>query len=59
MFNFSCWQVNIVLIKDGIHTLVDIVITNPTWTYLLPQFYVTQGFVAFDAIQAKERNYHN
>jgi hypothetical protein len=59
MFNFSCQQVDIVFTKDGIRTLVDIIIVNPTWTYLLPQFYITQGFVTFDAVQAKEKSYHN
>jgi hypothetical protein len=59
MFNFFREQADIVFTKDGICTLVDIVIANPTWTYLLPQFYITQGFVAFDVVQTKERSYHN
>jgi hypothetical protein len=36
MFNSSCRQVNIVFTKDGIRTLLDIVIVNPTRAYLLP-----------------------
>jgi hypothetical protein len=32
MFNFSHWWINIVFTKDGICTLVDIVIADPTWT---------------------------
>jgi hypothetical protein len=40
-------------------TLVNIVIANPTWAYLLPQSCAAQGFVVFDAVQAKERNYHD
>jgi hypothetical protein len=48
-----------VLTKDGIRTLIDIVITNTTWIDLLPQSCAIQGFVASDATQAKERSYHN
>jgi hypothetical protein len=48
-----------VLTKYGIRTLVNIVIANPTRTILFPQAYTTQGFIAFDAAQAKERNYRN
>jgi hypothetical protein len=35
-FNSLCQWVDIVFIKDGIHTLVDIVIANPTRADLLP-----------------------
>jgi hypothetical protein len=59
MFNFFRQQDDILFTKDGIRTLVDIVIANPTWTYLLPQFYIIEGFVVSDVVQAKERNYHN
>jgi hypothetical protein len=55
--NSSHQRVNIVLTKDGIHTLVDIVIVDRTRVDLLPQSCTTQGFVASDATQAKERNY--
>jgi hypothetical protein len=48
MFN-SCQWVDIVLTKDNIHTLVNVVIVDPTWTDLLPRPYTTQGFAAFDA----------
>jgi len=34
-FNFSCWQINIMFNKNGIRTLVDIVITNLTRIDLL------------------------
>jgi hypothetical protein len=37
MFNSSCQQVDIVLIKNNILTLVDVVITDPTQANLLPQ----------------------
>ncbi len=49
-FNFSCQQVNIVFTKDGICTLVNIVITNPTQAILFPWFYATQGFIASNTI---------
>jgi hypothetical protein len=35
-FNSSCWQVDIVFTKDGKHTLIDVVIANPTWGNYLP-----------------------
>jgi hypothetical protein len=35
-FNSSCWWVDIVLTKDDICTLVDIVIVDPTQANLLP-----------------------
>ncbi len=58
-FNSSSQQVDIVLTKDGICTLIDIVIANPTRTNLFPWSCATQRFVAFDATQAKEKSYHN
>jgi hypothetical protein len=58
-FNSSHQRVNIVLIKDDIRTLADIVITNPTRVDLLSQFCATQRFVTFDATQAKKMNYHD
>jgi hypothetical protein len=48
-FNFTCWRVNIVLAKDDIHTLTDIVIVDPMWTYLLPWSCVTQELDVFNA----------
>jgi hypothetical protein len=47
------------LTKDGIHTLADIVIVDPTWVDLFPWSYATQGFVNFDVTQAKEMSYRN
>jgi hypothetical protein len=38
-----------VLTKDGIFTLVDIVIANLAWANLLPWSCATQGFVASNA----------
>jgi hypothetical protein len=48
-----------VLTKDDIHTLVDVVIIDPTQMDLFPRFYTTIGFDAFDAAQAKERSYYD
>ncbi len=31
-----CWWVDIVFTKDGIRTLADVVIVDPTWAYLFP-----------------------
>ncbi len=45
------------LTEDDIHILVDIVIVDPTWANLFPQFCATQGFVAFNATQAEKQNY--
>ncbi len=58
-FNSSCCQINIVLTKDGIHTLVNIIIIDPTQAYLLPQSCTTQRFITFNVTQIKERSYCN
>jgi hypothetical protein len=39
--------------------IVNVVIANPTQTYLLPRSCATHGFVALNAAQAKEKNYHD
>jgi hypothetical protein len=57
MFNSSYQQIDILLTKDDIHTLVNIVIANPTWAYLLPRSWATQRFVTLNTTQAKERSY--
>jgi hypothetical protein len=59
MFNSFNWQVDIVLTKNDIHTLVDIVIINPTRADLLLQSCATQGFDTFDVVQTNDRSYHN
>jgi len=41
MFHFFCQQVDIMFTKDGIHTLVDVVIVDPTQAYLLCQSHTT------------------
>jgi hypothetical protein len=58
-FNSFRWRIDIVLTKDSICTLVDIVIADPKRIDLFPWSCATQGFVAFDAAQAKERSYRN
>jgi hypothetical protein len=58
-FNSFCWQFNIVLTRDDICTLVDIVIPNPTWANLFPWSCAIPGFATFDAIQTKEKSYRN
>jgi hypothetical protein len=58
-FNSSRWRIHIVLTKNGIRTVANIVIVNPMWMDLLSWSCTTQGFVVFDAGQAKEKNYCN
>jgi hypothetical protein len=58
-FNSSCWQIDIVLTKDDIRTLTNIVINDPTWADLLPWSCATQGFDTLNVVQAKKRSYHN
>jgi hypothetical protein len=57
--NSSHQRVSIVLTKNGICTLVDIVTAHPTRADLLPRSYTTQGFITSDAVQAKEKSYHD
>jgi hypothetical protein len=52
------WQIDIVLTKK-IHTQADVVVVDPTWVDLLPQFCTIQGFVASDVVQAKEMGCHD
>jgi hypothetical protein len=56
-FNSLCQWVNVVITKDGIRTVADVIIADPTWANLLHRSCVTQ--VASDTTQAKEKNYHN
>jgi len=43
-------------IKDGIRTLINIIIIDPTRMDLLFQSCVIQGFTTFNAVQTKERS---
>jgi hypothetical protein len=56
MFNSFHQQINIVITKNGIRTLIDITIVDPTQADLLFQSCATTRFVTFDVTQAKERN---
>jgi len=58
MFN-SFQQINIVFTKDGICTLVNVVIIDPRYANLLLQSCTTKGFTTSDAARAKEKNYCN
>jgi hypothetical protein len=59
MFNFSCRQVDIVVTKGGICTLIDIVISDPMHVDLLLQSCTTQGFTESTATQTKETKENN
>ncbi len=50
-------RINIVLTKDGICTLVEVVVVNSTRTNLFPRSCTTQGFVVFNVAQAKKQSY--
>jgi hypothetical protein len=47
------------LITNGICTIDEVVIADPTRVDLFLQFCTTQRFATCDAIQIKERSYHN
>jgi hypothetical protein len=59
MFNSFHWWVDNMFTKDDICTLIDIVITDPTWVDLFPWSCATQEFVTSDAAQAKEMSYRD
>jgi hypothetical protein len=59
MFNSFCRQINIVLTKNGICTLVDTMIVDSMLVDLRPWSCTIQGFATFNVAQAKEKNYHN
>ncbi len=56
--SFRQW-IDIVLTKDGIHTLANIIIVNSMQANLFSRSCTTQGFATSDITQAKERSYHN
>jgi len=51
--------IDVMIIKDGIHTLVDRIIVDPTGVDLFPWSYTTQKFVIFNAAQAQKKSYCN
>jgi hypothetical protein len=56
MFNSSYQRVNILLTKDGIIILTDVIIVDPMYVDLLSWSCTTQKFVAFDVAQVKKRS---
>jgi hypothetical protein len=54
---FFRYRVDIMLTKDNIHTLTNIVITNPTWADFFPQSCTTQGFTSSNASQSQKMSY--
>jgi hypothetical protein len=54
MFNSSSGQVNVVLLKNGVYTLANVVIANLMHVDLLPQSCTTQRFATSNATQAKK-----
>jgi hypothetical protein len=48
---------HIMLTKDGIHTLTNVVIAKPTHANLFSQFHAIQKFATFDATQARKNGY--
>jgi hypothetical protein len=58
-FHFSRRQVDIVLTKDGICFLANVVIVDPTSTDLLCQCCATWGFATSKTTQAKKKSYRN
>jgi len=58
-FNSFRQQIDIVLTKYNICTVVDIVIVNPTRTDLFLRSCVIQRFVTLMQLKPKKKNYHN
>jgi hypothetical protein len=58
-FNSFRRRIDIMIIKDDILILVDVVIANSMQVDLKPWSCAIQGFATFDATQAKEKNYCN
>jgi len=59
IFKSSHQQIDIVFIKNGICTLIYIAITIPMHVNVLPQTCTIQRFATSNAIQTKEKNYHD
>jgi hypothetical protein len=56
--NSFCRWIDIVFTKDGIHTLIDVVIVDPTCANLLSWFWTIQRFVVSNEAQTKEKSYY-
>jgi hypothetical protein len=59
MLKSSHQQVDIVSTKNGIRTLIYIVIANSMHVNLLPQSCIIQRFVTSNVTQVKEKSYHD
>jgi len=59
MFSSFYQQVNIVFNKDDIHTLINIIIIDPTCANFLHRSCTIQGFTTSNVTQTKQKNYHN
>jgi hypothetical protein len=58
-FHSSHQWIDIVVTKNGIHILVNVVIVDPTWVNLFRWSYATWRLVAFKVAHAKKRSYCN
>jgi hypothetical protein len=59
MFHSFCRWIEIVLTKDGIRTLANVVIVDSTWADLLRWSYTTKWFATSKAVQTKEKSHHD
>jgi hypothetical protein len=59
MFNSSHWQIDIMFTKDGIRTLINIVVVDSTRVDLFPWACATQGFASFDIVQFTKLCYYD
>jgi hypothetical protein len=57
MLNSSYWWVDIMLTKDGMCTLANVVIADPMWTNLILQSCTIQKSFASNVVQTKEMNH--
>jgi hypothetical protein len=56
-FHSFHWRVDIMLTKDGIHTLANVVIADPIWANLFHWSYAIGKFATFEIAQTKKRSY--
>jgi hypothetical protein len=54
IMSYAHWRVDIVLAKDDIHTLADVIIVDLTWVDWFPRSCTIQIFAASNAAQAKK-----
>jgi hypothetical protein len=59
MFHSSHKRIDIMFTKNGICTLADVVIVDPTQANLFCWSYATWRFAASKTIQATKKNYHD